>query len=205
MTMKRFLTLLIIATLAVLGAQAQNAKQARAILDKTAAVVGRKSGACAKFKLSGSKIGTSTGTIAIKGNKFHARTGQAIVWYDGKTQWTYLKQNEEVNVTTPNKAQQQAMNPYAFINMYKSGYALSVKTTGNQHVVHMKATTAGKGIQEMYITINKSTYVPSQVKMRQGSGWTTISISNFKAKTLPDKTFTFNAKEFPSAEVIDLR
>lgn len=56
----------------------------------------------------------------------------------------------------------------------------------------------------MYITVDKN-YVPKQVKMRQGSTWTTISISNFKASRQSDATFSFNSKDFPTAEVIDLR
>ena len=56
----------------------------------------------------------------------------------------------------------------------------------------------------MYITVDKN-YVPKQVKMRQGSTWTTISISHFKASRQSDATFSFNSKDFPTAEVIDLR
>lgn len=33
----------------------------------------------------------------------------------------------------------------------------------------------------MYITINKN-YYPQTIKMRQSNGWTTIKVSNFKAK-----------------------
>lgn len=41
--------------------------------------------------------------------------------------------------------------------------------------------------------------------MRQGTTWTTISISNFQSKNQPNSTFIFSAKDFPQAEVIDLR
>ena len=41
--------------------------------------------------------------------------------------------------------------------------------------------------------------------MKQASGWTTIKITNFQAKNQSDRIFTFNAKDFPHAEVIDLR
>ncbi len=29
---------------------------------------------------------------------------QAIVWYNGKTQWTYMKKTNEVNVSNPTQA-----------------------------------------------------------------------------------------------------
>jgi hypothetical protein len=68
----------------------------------------------------------------------------------------------------------------------------------------MVAQNKGRSIPELYITVNSS-YLPTQIKMRQGSQWSTIKISNFKAKNQSDATFVFNAKDYPSAEMIDLR
>ncbi len=196
------LCLLAFAAMLGINAMAQTAQQ---VLDKTAAVIGNKNGASANFKMSSSKYGNASGTIAIKGNKFNARTSQAIVWYNGKTQWTYLKKTNEVNVSNPTQAKQITMNPYTFINIYKSGYKSTLKTAGGSYQVHLVATDQKRSIPEMYITINKQTYVPSQVKMRQGSGWSTIDISGFKSKNISNSTFTFNSKECPSAEIVDLR
>lgn len=200
--MKR-LSIMFLALIMTLGTYAQNPAQARKILDRTAAVIGNKGGATANFSMSG-KYGNSSGTISIKGNKFNARTSQAVVWFDGKTQWTYMKKNQEVNVSNPTEAQQQSMNPYKFINIYKSGFNLGVKDVSNGWQVHLMAKNSNRTIKEMYITINKS-YQPTEIKMRQSNGWTTIKVSNFKAKTLSDSTFRFNSKEFPHAEIIDLR
>ena len=97
------------------------------------------------------------------------------------------------------------MNPYTFINMYKSGFALSLKNEGNNYVVKLTAQNKQRSVQEMYITINKKTYVPSVVKMRQGQTWSTITIRNFKAIDQPNSLFTFNTKDYPTAEIIDLR
>ena len=168
-------------------------------------MLSRKGGASANFQLSNAKMGQVSGTIAIKGNKFHAATPQAIVWFNGKTQWTYLKKTEEVNVTTPTQAQQMMMNPYTFINIYKTGYVMTASTGSNAYEVHLKAKNTKRTVQEMYITVDKKTYVPLTVKMRQQKAWTTIRISNFKGVNQPDRLFVFNSKEFPGAEVVDLR
>lgn len=184
---------------------AQSATQARKVLDKTASVVGRKGGAQASFSVSGKKIGSQSGTIAIKGNMFQARTPKAIVWYNGKTQWSYLKMTNEVNVSNPTEAKRMSMNPYTFISMYRNGYNLSMTKSGSNYVVHMVAQNKKRSVQEAYITINKKSYTPSNVRMRQGNDWTNISISGFKAVNQPNSKFTFNAKDFPKAEVIDLR
>ena len=181
------------------------AQTAQQVLDKTAAIISRKGGACANFSMSSSKYGSASGSIAIKGNKFNARTPQAIVWFDGKTQWSYMKKTNEVNVSKPTQAQQMSMNPYTFINIYKTGYNMSMKTIGKNYEVHLIAHNQKRSIAEMYITINKESYVPSLVKMRQGNNWSTITISNFQAKNIPNSTFVFKSKDFPSAEIVDLR
>ena len=203
--MKRSISIWIMLLVGTLTLCAQNATEARKVLDKTATVIGRKGGANASFKISSKKIGSTTGTISIKGQKFHARTPQAVVWYNGKTQWSYMTSTDEVNITTPNEAQQMAMNPYKFINMYKNGYTLSMTNEGQNYKVHLVAQNKKRSVQEMYITINKKTYTPSQVKMCESGTWTTIDITKFQAKDQNDKIFVFNAKDFPSAEVIDLR
>ena len=98
-----------------------------------------------------------------------------------------------------------AMNPYTFINLYKSGYNLALKTVGADYQVHMKAQNAKQSIAEVYVLINRSTYKPKQVKMKRGGEWTTITVSNFKNQKLADRIFTFQSKDFPTAEVVDLR
>ena len=179
------------------------AQTAKAVLDKTASVVSNKSGAKASFTIKGDQMNAS-GTIAIKGRKFQAATPQASIWFDGKTQWTYLKKNDEVNIATPSVEEQQAINPYNFINMYKNGYKYTMEKKNGHFIVHLTAS-GKKSISEMYITINQKSYVPSQIRYKTGKGWIIIDIRNFKAASLADGLFRFNAKDFPNAEVIDLR
>ncbi len=202
--MKRILTLAIIA-LSALTINANTETEARKVLDKTAAIVGKKSGAQAKFTITSKKIGQTTGTIAIKGNKFNATTQQATVWFDGKTQWTYMKRTDEVNITTPTKAQQTQMNPLTFINMYKKGYKLSMKTDSGNYEIRMQAESKSNSVQEMYIVVNQTSYIPNQIRMRQKDSWLTINIRDFKAVAQYDGIFKFNQNDFPSAEIVDLR
>ena len=203
------LSILLVAAMAVVASvqsMAQsNPAQARAILDKTSKVIGHKSGVSASFTLNNPTTGNVSGTIAVKGGKFNARTPQAIVWFNGKTQWTYMKKNNEVNISTPTQAQQQMMNPYTFINVYKTGYKMSSTKAGGSYEVHLVAQNQKRSIQEMYVMVNSKTYVPSRVKMKHNGRWYTVTISNFSTKKQPDSLFTFNSKDYPSAEVIDLR
>lgn len=203
--MKKIFLILLLFVSFVVPASAQSALQAKKLLDRTAALVGNKGGASASFTVSSAKLGKNSGTIRIKGNKFQATTNSAIVWYNGKTQWSMLKSTNEVNVSTPNATQQAAMNPYTFINLYKKGYRLSMTSKGNVATVTMKKTGGNSSISQAIVQINKRTAYPIQVKLLQNGSWITISISNFKKQQLSDAVFVFQQKDYPQAEVIDLR
>lgn len=199
--MKRiFLSLLFICGLTV--ATAQTAKE---VLDKCAATLSNKDGVQADFAMTSAQYGNANGSISVKGQMFCARTSVATMWFDGKTLWTYMAKNDEVSITTPTAERLQTLNPYNFINIYRKGFTYTMTTKGTSYEVHLTATDKKRNIQEMYITVSKQGYVPTQVKMKQRNGWTTINISNLKATKLNDSQFRFNAKDYPHAEVIDLR
>jgi outer membrane lipoprotein-sorting protein len=179
------------------------AQTPKTVLDRTATVISNPGGITATFKMTGG-MGNASGTIAVKGKKFQACSPVATIWFNGKTMWTYMKKNDEVNVTNPSDAELQKINPYNFINLYKKGYDMNMSSAGSTHTVHLTAQSSQK-IQEMFITVDKKSFHPTQVKMLQGRRWTTFEISELKTTTLNDSMFTFNSKDFPSAEVIDLR
>ena len=200
--MKKILLLFSILMSCLTIAQAQNAKD---VLDKCAAVVSNKDGVKASFRMESARYGSSSGTIAVKGRKFCVTTDIASIWFDGKTQWTYLKKNDEVSVTTPTEVQLQTLNPYNFITMYKKGFKQTMTTNASSYNVHLTADNSSKKISEMFITIDKKSYTPTEVKVLQGNKWTTFTISNLQKSKLDDGMFRFNSKDFPTAEVIDLR
>ena len=173
-----------------IGAQAESAKS---ILDKAAATVSNPGGVQANFQMISKQFGSTSGTISIKGHKFHASTPQAIVWFD------------EVNVSNPTEAELQSINPYNFINIYKKGFKLSSKKVNDSYEVHLKSTDKNRKIQEMYIIVDQQSYRPTHVKMFQNGKWSVLLISGLKSTSLSDGMFQFNAKDFPQAEIIDLR
>ena len=87
-TILRKCLLMAFAMLTTTGLFAQSNKQAINILDKTASIIGHKGGASADFTFQNAKVGTTSGSIAIKGNRFNATTPAATGWFDGKAQWT---------------------------------------------------------------------------------------------------------------------
>ncbi len=196
------LTIALIFAVLPSSAASKTSAEARKILDKAAAKVNLKKGATASFTISNGSAGSRSGNITIKGNMFYAHTQDASMWYNGKTQWVYNSKTDEVNISNPKAAQQQSMNPYTFLNLYKKGYDMSLTKAASGKEVHLVGK--GRSISEMYILIDNN-YVIKQVKMLQKGKWIIINISNFKQTNVSDAVFTFNKKDFPRAEVIDLR
>ena len=199
--MERITIIIIMSLLLSTASFGQSAKE---VLDKTASVVSNKTGVTATFTMKGKNLSTS-GTIAVKGRKFHTTTPEATIWFDSKTMWTYVKKNEEVNVSSPSESELAGINPYNFINIYKKGYSYSLDKNSGSFIVTLKATDGKKSIQEAKLTVHRKTFVPSQILYKTSKGWMTVDIKDFKQAKLADGMFRFNPKDYPKAEVIDLR
>jgi outer membrane lipoprotein-sorting protein len=191
-------------TMLMAMATAAVAQTAQQVLEKAVKNINLESGVKANFKMTNA-LGSTSGTIAVKGTKFHAVTPESIMWFDGKTQWTYMKNNDEVNVANPSATQLQALNPYNFLNLYKDGYKPTMTTADNAYNIHLTATNPTRRVKELFVTVNKKSNMPTQVKVLQGTKWITFDISNIIRQNFDDSTFRFNQKDFPTAEVIDLR
>ena len=197
----RILFIVAIITAVTVSMLAGSKPDANTILDKATRKINVSNGTQMDFTISGPKINQS-GSLIVKGRKFRATTPIATIWYDGKTQWTYNKNNDEVNIATPSASDQQSMNPYHFLNLYKQGYTKSMTTKSGTYEIHLVGK--GKKISEMYVTIDKY-YNLKQIKVKQNGGWMTITVRNLRNKHIADSAFRFNSKDYPKAEIIDLR
>ena len=205
--MKKIILTLSVIALAI-AAPAQSSK-AKAVLDKTSAVIRNAGDIKADFSANATS-GSMSGTIYIHKNMLHLTSSNAKCWFDGKTLWTYRKNTNEVNITTPTAAEKQSINPYQFINMYKKGYTYTMRETTLRgkatYEVTLNATSPTNKLRKMVINIDKATYYPVSVNMQRVKGITTIYITSCKTKQkFNPKTFSFNSSDYPSAEIIDLR
>lgn len=191
-------------------------KDAKDILDATARRLTEEKGVQASFKAEifndGDSQGYTMGTMYFYNNKHCITTTEIMTWFDGVTQWSYLTANEEVNISTPTPEEIENMNPYTFINLYKSGYKLEYKEDNLRgkkcYEVRLTAKSKKKNVSTMIVNIDKADYSPLCIRMydKKADKWTRIAIYDFKSGlSLSDEDFKFNTKDFPNAEIIDLR
>ncbi|MBO4672838.1 MAG: outer-membrane lipoprotein carrier protein LolA [Bacteroidaceae bacterium] len=200
--MKKFV-LIGMAMLLALMVQAQDATK---ILDKSAATLKSAGNVKIGFTIE-VEGGSSNGYIKLQGQKFVINMGSTISWFDGKTMWTYVKANDEVNVTEPTANEVAKMNPYSFLSFYKNGYTAKMGTGTAKAYEVVLTSEEGNSFQKVVIRVNKSTYYPTSVRMISAKGAETYIRCNslLKNQRYKASTFQFKEKDYPGVDVIDLR
>ncbi|WP_321436308.1 LolA-like putative outer membrane lipoprotein chaperone [uncultured Bacteroides sp.] len=203
--MKKYIITLLISAL-VLPCFAQKDAQAKQILDQTSAAFAKAGGIKATFNI---KTGgeQAKGVLQLKNNKFLLNTNDAITWFDGKTQWSYLKHSEEVNISLPSNEELQSMNPYTLFSIYKKGFNYKYNgTVGNNYKITLTPENKKHSIARIVLLISKSNYQPQHITLEQQNNKSEITVTSYQTKqSYPDSLFKFNKKNYPNAEIIDLR
>lgn len=211
--MKKLYTLIAICLCAV-SLSAQNAK---AILDKASEAFLKSGGVTANFTLNTKEKGSNQifsqdGTAHMKGDKFKIEIPDAITWFDGKTQWIYMKDVEEVNISNPTGAELQAISPSILFSIYKVGYDL--KYNGENSIngktvleVELNAQNKKNELKKVLVYVNKSDNTFAKIVLYDSNNMeNTLIINSYKTNSLlTDKFFVFDKKDFPDAEIVDLR
>ena len=164
---------------------------------------------CISSQVTLSGVGNSSeGEIKIYGDKFFLSTTQLSIWYDGRTQWTYSTETNEVNITEPTVEELQQVNPFAIINSFRNQYnATLLKSANSIYRIQLTPLKSGNtSISKAVITLNASTLYPTEIALTIDNNIITIKTKNIKAiKSVSHQTFVFDNKKYPNAEIIDLR
>jgi outer membrane lipoprotein-sorting protein len=119
-----------------------------------------------------------------------------------------VKENEEVTVTTPTPKELAGINPYSFLDMYKSGYKASMgKSTATYYEVVLTSTSASNNMKNVVVHILKNTYEPRYVKLTTVDGVVNkVTVTKYAVnQKYNSDTFTFNPKKYPNIDIVDLR
>lgn len=156
---------------------------------------------------------TQQGTLIVKANANKYKvvmTNQDLI-SDGKSQWTYLKNDQEVQVTNVDNSG-DAINPAKIFTVYERGF--KYQYTGEKKVgskiyqtIDLAPTDAKKQFYKIRLTIDKVAKQISNVLIfdKNGNRYT-YNVKTFVPNVkLPESTFAFDSKKYPGVEVVDLR
>jgi len=168
------------------------------------------------LNLTGGKGGKVTdskkGSISLKGQKYHVLlSGQEIIC-DTKTIWTYTRETKEVQVSNYNPAEQTISPAKLFTNFYDKEYKYSYKGEKKEKaktydLVELEPVDKTKQFSKIELMVDKSTSLIAggNIFEKNGNKYQ-YTVSNYKPNAdIPDTYFTWNPKEHPGIEVVDLR
>lgn len=214
MTKKLFVVLIALLGMLSINAQAQDAK-AKSILDKVSTKFKGYNSVKANFSLNitdakGKSKGSRNGTFLLKGNKYRVNMPEQQIICDAKSIWTYLVDNQEVQITNFSANNQGISPAKLFSGSYSKEYASTYageKTIAGKKVDVIDMIPNNKSFKKLVLYVDKASSNITGGVMHDKNGGTfgyTISgiVPNAKVS---DADFTWDTKKNPSIEVIDLR
>jgi outer membrane lipoprotein-sorting protein len=198
-----------------INVKAQDDTKAKTILDGVSAKM--KSYTTMKIEFTYTMANTKTnvnesktGVIQIKGNKYHLEIGGQIVFCDNKTIWTYLKDENEVNINNVS-IQEDAINPTTILNNYaanfKPKFIKDIVEGGKTISVIDMTPIKGKSYYKIRLNIDKiaQQILSTLIYDKNGSTYT-YKVNKFTINiAMLDTIFTFNKADHPGAEENDMR
>lgn len=200
--MKRSIIICLLSALS-LQVSAQKDVKAKEVLDAVAANYEKSTGTEIIFG------GTMDGSIILKGEKFVLDCGGIKSWFDGKTLWSYVEENEEVNVSSPTNDELQAINPYMMLGMYRNGFNYVYAGEKNRNGTACKEVVMtpekNQDVKRIVVDVN-SKMEPVYICIEGYNGEKQeIEIRKYLPKKTDDSMFFFDKAKYPKVEIIDLR
>ncbi|MEN6588487.1 MAG: LolA-like putative outer membrane lipoprotein chaperone [Proteiniphilum sp.] len=195
----------------------QNNAASKSILDKAFAGFEASQGIRLSFKTTtmesdGTAYPPESGVAYVRGNRFKLDMEAMDIWFDGVTQWVFIKEANEVNISNPTGQEIAAVSPLALLGMYKSGYTLKapVSTTvngTNVYQIQMTPAAGNKDFTSVTASIDKKTHTLVQVILTTANGINTkIDITSYNANhQFNEPFFRFDKALHPDVEIVDLR
>lgn len=154
---------------------------------------------------------TFKGSIAVKGDMYSLKMGGQEVINNGVTVWTYLPDDNEVNIDN-HSAEAGDITPSSIYNIYKEGFTyvlLTPVTIGGikYDVVDLISTDNEAQFYKIRLEIAQSDKTLGKFTMfdNEGSEFS-YTITKFNSKVnLKDSDFSFDEANHKGVEVIDLR
>ncbi len=144
-----------------------------------------------------------SGNITLKGEKFRMTLGGNEVKYDGKTQWVFISEYNEVSITEPTAEELREVNPLAMIEHYMATNRIS---QGEKGMINFYPHTP-KESEYFRVELYLSKYnLPTRLIVYQTNGnKVAIYLDELKKVSVDNSYFIFDVAKYPNVDVNDLR
>jgi len=152
---------------------------------------------------------THKGVCAIHGKKAYVSLAGMETFFDGKTQWVYVKANNEVSISEPTAEEQKEMNPLMMIRGYEKTHRVVFDETVNDAAIWsiFLYPTVSKQVDyfRIRLIIEKKTNRLKKIEFSQRNADKLIFTIQKQQAIKDVSIFVFDKKKYPKVELNDLR
>ncbi len=196
----------------ILNTMAQGDKKSTAILDAMSVKYQNMKSFQALFTYTADGGKPLKGDVTVKGSKYKLKVAGQEIYNDGKLMATYIKETNEVNLQDFDPADAGGLDPTKIYSAYKKGYKyayIQEKKVGTRavDVIELTSTSKNSQVAKVQLWIDKLDKTIKTWKIIQNNGNSIdYKVDQFQPNVaVTDNFFTFNAKQYPGVEVVDLR
>ena len=193
-----------------LFAVAQNG--AAAMLDKAVAVI--KSDAAVQMDYDYTVyddddviVYSDNGTMKLDNDRYSLVMENMKVWCDGKVQWSYMKDIDEVYITGADSEEAQNLSPLYIMEKYRESYSMVLVDKGTSAMVILTSKEPEEEVERLELVIDKETArLQSLFIYMSAQGKVEVFLNNYVAKcSFGRNEYECPINAFPTAEIIDMR
>ena len=160
------------------------------------------------------KTDVQKGKVSQAKDSYLLAMDQQTILSDGKTNWIYLKKNNEVQIlNADSKDDNGLVTPRQMLQMYKSGkylYAITDKVSEKGIVltqIEFKPLDKKSEYSKIRLSINEKTSQIHSVKAfaKDGGRYTFLVVKQTPNPKHPNSYYTFDKAQWPGARIEDLR
>lgn len=150
-----------------------------------------------------------SGKAILRADKFFLEMDELMVWFDGKTQWTYMMNADEVTITEPDAEELAQTNPITIISAFRSVSNINFsKTKSNiNHLIEFSPKTKKADFNKIVVALNKTSNQLAYVNIYYKNGMSNeLKFTSYQqSKAVNATVFTFDKAKAKGAFVNDLR
>ncbi|PTS97717.1 gliding motility protein [Pedobacter sp. HMWF019] len=149
--------------------------------------------------------------VKANANKYKMSMDDKDLISDGKSQWSYLKADKEVQVSNVDNSS-DALNPAHIFTMYEKGFkSIYTGESKSGGKVYQMVDLAPNDIKKPYFKVRLSIdkiakQISNVVIFDKNGNKYTYNVKSFMPNVkVPESIFIFDAKKYPGVELVDLR
>lgn len=205
--MKKFI-LVAVVLMTVMAGRAQSADKSTALLDEVSSKVESYKNIVIEFKYALENTAENMnhetrGDVSLQGEKYLLNIMGTTRLFDGNKLYTIIPEDEEINISTYDPAQDQDITPSKMLTFYNKGYKSEwgptedIKGRKIQYI-NLTPTDPKAEIREIKLGIDKQTkHIYNLIQTQDDGTKVTITVNSFKTdQPLPGSLFEFKENRY---------